>query len=98
MTACGRACAALATSSALAGGVRPDTTRAGTSIPLRVTAVLRTARRLREVEVATAGPTSESNAVLLDVFPAHLRVFGKRSRCAPAEDAIVIARLDLAGS
>ena len=31
----------------------PDTARAGTSIPLRATADLRTARRLREVDVAT---------------------------------------------
>src|SRR5580765_4797522 len=49
----GCACAAAATNNALAELVSPDTTRAGTSIPLRVTAVFRTARRLSEVEVAT---------------------------------------------
>ena len=42
-----------ATNSALAAGVRPDTTRAGTSMPLRAIAVFNSARRLREVEVVT---------------------------------------------
>src|SRR5207249_6541127 len=50
----GRACAAAATCSALAAGVSPETVRADESIPLRETAVLRIARRLRDVDVATS--------------------------------------------
>src|SRR5262245_10485125 len=72
-TLCGRACAALATSSAFAGAVRPDTTRAGTSMPLRAIAVFRTARRFREVEVATAGPTSQCSAGAIALYTQPLK-------------------------
>src|SRR5262249_27230140 len=47
----GIACAAPATYSAFAGGVSPETARAGASIPLRRSAVLKSARRFREVDV-----------------------------------------------
>ena len=52
----GSAWAAAATYSAFAEAVRPETTRAGPSIPLRAIAVLRTARRFREVEVVKLSP------------------------------------------
>src|SRR5262249_9458372 len=51
-TPCGNAWAAAATNNAFAGGVSPDTARAGASMPLRATADFRTARRLREVDMA----------------------------------------------
>src|SRR4051794_15647710 len=47
----GRACDAAATYNAFAGGVSPETTVAGRSMPLLATAVLSRARRLREVDV-----------------------------------------------
>src|SRR3954451_25120608 len=47
----GSACDAAATYNAFAGGVSPDTTAAGRSMPLLATAVLSSARRLREVDV-----------------------------------------------
>ena len=61
-TPCGFACAAAATKSAFAESVSPETRRAGTSIPLRVTAVLRRARRFSEVEVATVSRRAFSKA------------------------------------
>src|SRR6185436_10392487 len=61
-TPCGFACAAAATKSAFAESVSPETMRAGTSIPLRVTAVLRRARRFSEVEVATVSRRAFSKA------------------------------------
>ena len=51
----GIACAAAATYSAFAGGVRPDAACVGTSMPLRATALLNNASRFREVEVVTTG-------------------------------------------
>ena len=57
----GIAWAAAATNSAFVEGVSPDTSRAGASMPLRATAVLRTARRFSEVEVVTGSPTSNIN-------------------------------------
>ena len=62
-TPCGRLWAAAATNRALAAGVRPDTTRAGTSMPLRAIAVFNSARRLREVEVVTESSRPETFSV-----------------------------------
>ncbi len=52
-TPCGIECAAPATNRALADAVSPETTRAGTFMPLRAIAVFSSARRLSEVEVVT---------------------------------------------
>src|SRR5262245_32489043 len=67
-------------------------------------AVFSTARRLREVEVGTTGPTSQCSATAFaersgrNVGPADLGIRGNRPRGAAAEHALEIACLDFAGA
>ncbi len=70
----GAACAAAATYSALAAGLRPDTTRDVRSSALRATAVLRTACRLSEVEVATQDARKGRTFSVTNVAPRGGRV------------------------
>ena len=63
-------------------GVSPDTARAGTSMPLRATAVFRTARRLSEVEVATECSTTGNFQC------SEVRGIGDRVHCGAVADLL----------
>ena len=92
-TPCGSACAAAATNSAFAGRVSPDDRARGTSMPLRATAVLSSARRLSDVEVAT----TNYRCLKLPVYQARLEAAGSAvSRAANLLDDARrrVARLD----